>query len=252
MASRRLTLATLVALVACVTSHSSSAKQLSRGEGELSVDLDNYDDTYDLDTENEGVEKRDRTYGFGLGKRNQDRQYRAYGFGLGKRDRSYRSYGFGLGKRDRTYGFGLGKRQPSYSFGLGKRAPSQYAFGLGKRSAYDDVPEKRQTYGFGLGKRSWGWFDGPMRDVLKRPSYGFGLGKRSAPAGGDAHPLEDPYAALILLSAAEKMADEEAKSPAGRHRVRSTLNKPQTKPGDAEELDSSSSDKTPMAVRYQL
>ena len=257
-----LTLTTLVAVVTLVSPHSSGPEQTGQ-DRDLSASLedDNYDDAYDLDADVEDVDKRDCTYGFGLGKRDPNRAYRAYGFGLGKRGPSYgtygfglgkrdRTYGFGLGKRDRTYGFGLGKRQPSYSFGLGKRAPSQYAFGLGKRSAYSDIPNKRPTYGFGLGKRSWSWFDGPTRDVLKRPSYGFGLGKRSAPVEVDDDMLDDPDAALILLTAAKNMAEEEAKSPAERHRARTSASKGQTKPG-AEET--SSLDKTSMqGVRYQL
>ena len=241
MTSWWLTLTTLVALVVYVSSHSTISKPPSRNHA-LTSDLeDNYDDSYDFDPDSDGVEKRSRTYGFGLGKRGPSRPYRAYGFGLGKRaDRQYRAYGFGLGKRARTYGFGLGKRA----------ATSQYAFGLGKRSAYDVAPEKRQAYGFGLGKRSWGWFDGPMRDVLKRPSYGFGLGKRSAPpAEEDDSVLEDPDTAMLLLTAAEKMADNEAES--GRHRVRSGQNKSQTKPG-AQEAIPSSAGEAAIGVRYQL
>nr|AFK81929.1 A-type allatostatin [Amphibalanus amphitrite] len=257
MMSCRLMLATLLALATLVTPHSVSAKQLGQ-DHQLATDLldDNYDDTYDLEPDGEDVEKRDRTYGFGLGKRDQNRPYRAYGFGLGKRGRPYstygfglgkreRTYGFGLGKRERTYGFGLGKRQPSYAFGLGKRpSASQYAFGLGKRNGHDDIPNKRPTYGFGLGKRSWSWFEGPTRDVLKRPSYGFGLGKRSAPAGVDEDLLDDPDTALLLMTAARDLADGEVKSPAGRHRIGSDSGQTHTKPEDV-----SSQEK---GVRFQL
>lgn len=65
---------------------------------------------------------------------------RAYDFGQAKRY-SKSAYNFGLGKRAPKYSFGLGKRAPKYSFGLGKRLPTggrQYSFGLGKREISKD------------------------------------------------------------------------------------------------------------------
>lgn len=132
----------------------------------------NGDEEFD-DSDPDLMEKRERLYSFGLGKR-----ARPYSFGLGKRSPSgiQRLYGFGLGKRrDSMYSFGLGKRADGrlYSFGLGKRpvgsgrqSGSRFNFGLGKRSddiglkdLEDEIVEeaKRSPQGhrfsFGLGKR---------------------------------------------------------------------------------------------------
>lgn len=119
---------------------------------------------YDEDDDGELVyplDKRGKSYSFGLGKRGNGNN-KPYSFGLGKRGeeddeedaiediKRAKQYGFGLGKRDRAnkgYNFGLGKRGKNYSFGLGKREDTeenvdkrgkgnnhQYSFGLGKRT----------------------------------------------------------------------------------------------------------------------
>lgn len=133
------------------------------------------DDDEDLeDSDVDLMEKRERLYSFGLGKR-----AKPYSFGLGKRSPSsgvQRLYGFGLGKRGGSlYNFGLGKRGEGrlYSFGLGKRpvssgrqSGSRFNFGLGKRSDESDWDEYEEDiaaddkrsplehrFAFGLGKR---------------------------------------------------------------------------------------------------
>jgi hypothetical protein len=137
-------------------------------EDQMNTDEEFEDPDLDL------MEKRDRLYSFGLGKR-----ARPYSFGLGKRSPSsgiQRLYGFGLGKRGGSlYNFGLGKRADGrlYSFGLGKRpvnygrqSGSRFNFGLGKRSDgtdfkqfEDEIEEEENTFpqgqrlSFALGKR---------------------------------------------------------------------------------------------------
>ena len=68
-------------------------------------------------SDNSDLELVKRLYDFGLGKRaysyvSEFKRLPVYNFGLGKRNKMY---GFGLGKRDgRMYSFGLGKRDYDY------------------------------------------------------------------------------------------------------------------------------------------
>jgi hypothetical protein len=121
------------------------------------------------------MDKRERLYSFGLGKR-----VGPYSFGIGKR-----STPFG---NQRLYGFGLGKRRGSlYNFGLGKRADGRlYSFGLGKRPV-SSGKQYGNRFNFGLGKRSddidSDKFEDEIEEEAKRLSprhrFGFGLGKRA-------------------------------------------------------------------------
>ena len=194
---------------------------------------------------NFGLGKRNKMYGFGLGKRDG----RMYSFGLGKRDYDYygeededdqqssgdddiddsqvgdlvdkrdRLYSFGLGKRARPYSFGLGKRGPSgvqrlYGFGLGKRGGSLYSFGLGKRG-------EGRLYAFGLGKR-------PVSSGRSSGSrFNFGLGKRSEDF--DIRELED------------KFAEEEKRYPQ-EHRFSFGLGKREVAPSELEAVKNEEKD----------
>ncbi|XP_021942152.1 allatostatins-like, partial [Zootermopsis nevadensis] len=144
-------------------------------------DQTNGDEEFE-DSDLDLMEKRERLYSFGLGKR-----ARPYSFGLGKRSPSS-----GI---QRLYGFGLGKRGGSlYSFGLGKRADGRlYSFGLGKRPV-NSGRQSGSRFNFGLGKRSdidYNEFDDELGEEAKGfpqgHRYYLGLGKREvAPSELDA------------------------------------------------------------------